>query len=67
MIKELRKMRAKGGRDRAVAGYIATLQKRGKIKRIVTDKGYLAYDTEELKEYKKTVKMGRPIKENEEE
>ena len=32
MIKELRKMRAKGGRDKAVAGYISQLQYAGKFR-----------------------------------
>lgn len=33
MIKELRKMRAKGGRDRSVANYISELQHRGKLRK----------------------------------
>ena len=41
MIKELRKMRAKGGRDRSVANYVSELQHRGKLRKIITDKGYV--------------------------
>lgn len=62
MIKELRKMRAKGGRDRSVANYVSELQHRGKLRKIITDKGYVAYDTEEFREWKKKAKVGRPIK-----
>jgi hypothetical protein len=63
MIKELRVMRRKGGKQRALANYLSVLQDKGKLTKIVTDKGYLAYDTEEYKIYKATVKRGRPIKE----
>ena len=62
MLKELRKMRAKGGRERALANYISNLQYRGRLKKHVTEKGYAAYDTEEWKEWKRTAKKGRPIK-----
>ena len=62
MIKELRKMRAKGGIERQKANYIAVLQNRGKMKKYFTDKGYIAYDTDEFKNYKATVKLGRPVK-----
>lgn len=60
MIRELRKMRAKGGRDKAVANYIAQLQHRGLLSKVTSAKGYVAYDTEELKKYRHTVKRGRP-------
>jgi len=64
---EFRKMRAKGGRDKALANYIATLQYRGILKKYVNEKGYLCYDSKEFADYKKTAKIGRPIiiKENE--
>ena len=60
MIKELRKMRAKGGKEKAKANYISYLQFKGRIKTILTEKGYVAYDTEELAIYKKSTKRGRP-------
>lgn len=63
MIKELRKMRAKGGLEKAKAGYIATLINRKKIPIHFSKQGYVAYDTTELKEYRATVKKGRPHKE----
>lgn len=62
MIKELRKMRAKGGRDKSVANYIAQLQYQGKIARHTSAKGYAAYDTEEYKNFRKNAKKGRPYK-----
>jgi hypothetical protein len=34
----------------------------GKIKKHVNEKGYVCYDTEELKEYHKNAKRGRPAK-----
>ena len=66
MLKELRKMRAKGGRDRSVANYIANLQNKSKLKKYVTEKGYVAYDTDEYREWKRKARIGRPIKEVEE-
>lgn len=62
MIKELRKMRRKGGADKAKANYISHLQSRGKLHMHRSKAGYAAYDTEELKEYKKNVRLGRPPK-----
>lgn len=62
MIRELRKLRAKGGRERAVANYISQLQHRGLLTKQLSAKGYAAYDTEELKEYRKTARRGRPCK-----
>ena len=62
MIKELRRMRQKGGADRAKANYISHLQSRGKLRMYKSKEGYAAYDTEELKEYKKNVRLGRPPK-----
>lgn len=63
MLVELRKLRAKGGEHRSKANYIAKLQYRGIISTFVSEGGYVCYDTEELKKYKATVKIGRPIKE----
>ena len=62
MLKELRKLRAKGGKDRSKANYIASLQYRGKIKTYVNAKGYACYDTTEYEEYRKTARVGRPLK-----
>ena len=62
MIKELRKMRRKGGADKAKANYISHLQSRGKLLMYKSKDGYVSYDTEELKEYKKNVRLGRPPK-----
>ena len=62
MIKELRKMRRKGGADKAKANYISHLQSRGKLRMYRSKDGYVSYDTEELKEYKKKVRLGRPPK-----
>lgn len=62
MIKELRKLRAKGGTSRSKANYISSLQSRGRIKVYINAKGYICYDTEELAKYKKTAHRGRPCK-----
>ena len=62
MIKELRKLRQKGGEYRAKANYISHLQSRGKLRMYKSKEGYASYDTEELKEYKKNVRLGRPPK-----
>ena len=62
MIKELRKMRMKGGAERAKANYISTLQHRGKLKMYLSANGYAAYDTEEYRIYRRITKIGRPIK-----
>lgn len=58
-IRELRKVRKA---DNSKYQYIWRLVQQGKIKKYVTDGGYLAYDTEEFKRFKKTVKQGRPLK-----
>ena len=58
-IRELRKVRKA---DNSKYQYIWRLVQQGKIKKYVTEGGYLAYDTEELKTSKKTVKQGRPLK-----
>ena len=59
-IRELRKVRKAAGNSKYEC--IWRLVQQGKIKKYVTDGGYLAYDTEELKTFKKTVKQGRPLK-----
>ena len=48
-------------RDRAKRVYVRRLQQKGKIKVYELD-GYLAYDSDELKVWYKTAKVGRPIK-----
>ena len=62
MTKELRKLRRQGGEGRAKANYIAMLISRGKINAYESAAGYVAYDTDELKNYRKTVRRGRPPK-----
>lgn len=62
MLKELRKLRAKGGHDRAKANYISTLVSRGRLKGYLSPAGYMAYDTEEYSAYRKKAKRGRPPK-----
>lgn len=58
-IRELRKVRKA---DNSKYQYIWRLVQQGKIKKYVTEGGYLAYVTEEFKTFKKTVKQGRPLK-----
>lgn len=60
-IKELRLMKKKGGKERSKATYIGMLQDAGKLTKHISEKGYVAYDTEEYKKYKATVKRGRPM------
>ena len=48
-------------RDRAKRVYVRRLQQAGKIRVYELD-GYLAYDSDELKLWHKTAKVGRPIK-----
>ena len=60
MIKEIRKL---AKTNRAKANYIRQLQNRGRLSKKINDKGYLCYDTEELKNYTQNVKWGRPVKE----
>ena len=57
MLKEIRKIP-----DRNKQVYMHLLIKRGKLKRHVSEKGYVCYDTDEYKEYKKNVHIGRPLK-----
>lgn len=61
MIREIRKVK-----NRTKQYYIRSLIDRKKISKLVKN-GFVAYDTEELEEFKKVVKRGRPIKINEEE
>lgn len=58
MLKELRKLREK---NKPLATYIYRLQGMGKIGRY-TKNGVCAYDTEELKSYRKVSRRGRPRK-----
>lgn len=57
MLKEIRKMESVGK-----ANYIRLLQNRGKIGKHISPKGYLCYDTEELKAFQKSNRRGRPAK-----
>jgi hypothetical protein len=59
MIKELRKLNKV---NHAKANYVRVLQNRGAIKKYESEKGYAAYDTDELKEYYSKIKLGRPLK-----
>lgn len=57
MIKEVRKIKTKNKRGR-----IRQLQRRGKLTIYTNDFNCVCYDPEELKEYSKTARRGRPIK-----
>jgi hypothetical protein len=57
MLKEIRRIES-----RARANYIRLLQRREKIKTHINAKGYICYDTEELKTLQKNTKKGRPSK-----
>lgn len=57
MLKEIRKIT-----NRSKANYIRSMQYRGLIPAHINDKGYVCYDTEELKTYQKNNKRGRPPK-----
>lgn len=56
-LKEVRKIQ-----DRSKKVYLHYLVSKGKLKQYVSDKGYVCYDTDEYREYKKNVHMGRPLK-----
>lgn len=56
MLKEIRKIPS-----RSRANYIRSLQYRDLIKAYLVN-GYIAYDTEEFKEYSKHTGKGRPPK-----
>lgn len=58
-MRELRKL---AKTNRAKANYIRALQNRGVITKLVNEKGYVCYDTEELRKYQATVRWGRPAK-----
>lgn len=57
MLKEIRRIET-----RSKANYIRSLQHRGKIKTYLSPKGYLSYDPDEVKEFQKGNKRGRPPK-----
>lgn len=59
MIKELRKLNKT---NHAKAVYIRNIQNRGVIKKIINEKGYVCYDTEEYKNHKQNTRWGRPPK-----
>ena len=58
----IRELRNLAKVDRAKANYIRALQNRGVIKKIVNEKGYVCYDSTELRLYQKNVRWGRPVK-----
>ena len=57
MLKEVRKIKE---RHRQI--YLYFLMNKGKLPKHVNEKGYISYDTEELKAFHKTHKKGRPPK-----
>lgn len=59
MLKEVRKIYKT---DVSKSKYIRYLMHTGRINAYVNEKGYACYDTEELKKYYNSVKLGRPIK-----
>lgn len=61
MIREVRKIKS---HNKKVVLY--RLLALNKIPRHINDKGYLCYDEDELKEYKKTARRGRPPKRSKE-
>lgn len=62
MIKQVKSLRKTNG---AKANYIYRLILQGRLKRYIVN-NYVAYDTEEYKNYTKTVKWGRPPKKDKE-
>lgn len=56
MLVEVRTLPRKKG------NYIRQLLNTGKIQAYVSEKGYIAYDTDDLEKYQKSVHRGRPIK-----
>lgn len=59
MIKELRKL---DKTDPFKARRVRNLQHRKHISKILNAKGYVCYDTEELKKFNASAKRGRPAK-----
>ena len=59
MLMELRKV---AKRNKKKAAYIRQMQYRGLIRKYINEKGYVCYDVDEYKQFRKTRKMGRPIK-----
>lgn len=57
MLKEIRRIR-----EKPKATYIYFLMNKGKIPKHINEKGYVCYDTDELKAFQKTHKRGRPPK-----
>lgn len=49
-------------KDKSKANYIRCLQNRGYIKKYLDSNGHLCYSVRELQDYKKNVKIGRPLK-----
>lgn len=59
MIRELRNL---DKTNHAKAVYIRNIQNRGVIQKIINEKGYVCYDTEEYKKHKANARWGRPPK-----
>ena len=58
MIKEVREEK------KSKSHYIYALMNRKVLKKIVNERGYLCYDTEELAIFQSKNKVGRPVKMN---
>jgi hypothetical protein len=59
MLREIRRIEKKGK-----AGYIRNLQYAGLVGKYINDRGYVCYDPQEVKEFLKGRKIGRPPKIN---
>lgn len=57
MLKEIRKIP-----DWSRRIYLHNLTNTGKLNKYISALGYVCYDTEEYKEYKKNTRVGRPPK-----
>ena len=57
MLIEIRKLK-----KRSTQQVIRSLQYRGRLPVHINEKGYVCYDSAEFDKYKKTRKMGRPLK-----
>lgn len=57
MLKEIRKVKLKTKKK-----YLYFLLNHNKVPKHINDKGYVCYDTNELEEFRRTHKKGRPPK-----
>ena len=61
MEKELIELRSLRKENRALMQYIFFLRQRGEIGAYVSEDGYAAYCPEEVEEYRKRARRGRPL------